>query len=100
MSKIEEFKSEIEQLGFKIDGDVFTLTQVERQQMYVNGRPMVHENKHELKLIYIGDGYEVDDDENKIDGTEMFGLDVIQDDVPRETLYIRNFKEFKEFINQ
>lgn len=98
MSKIEEFKSEIEKLGFEIDGDIFTLTQVERQQMYVNGRPMVQEHKHELKLVYIGEGCEVDDAGNKIEGTEMFGIDIIQDGEPRETLYVKNFEEFKNFM--
>lgn len=99
MSKIEEFKFEIEKLGFKIEGDVFTLTQVQRQQMFVNGRPMVQENKHELKLEYIGDGCEVDDEGNDIEGTEMIGLNIIQDDVLRETIYIRDFNEFKEYIS-
>ena len=99
MSKIEEFKFEIEKLGFEIEGDVFTLTQVQRQQMFVNGRPMVQENKHELKLEYIGDGCEVDDEGNDIEGTEMIGLNIIQDDVLRETIYIRDFNEFKEYIS-
>lgn len=99
MSKIEEFKTEIEKLGFKIDGDVFTLTQVQRQQMYVNGRPMVQEHEHELKLEYIGDGGEVDDDENIIEGTEMIGLNIIQDGTPRETIYIKDIEEFKNMLN-
>lgn len=98
MSKIEEFKNKIEELGFEVDGDIFTLTQVQRQQMFVNGQPMVQEHKHELKLVHIGEGFMVDDEGNKIEGTEMFGLDIIQDGEMRETIYVRDFDEFRSYI--
>lgn len=98
MSKIEEFKNKIEELGFEVDGDIFTLTQVQRQQMFVNGQPMVQEHKRELKLVHIGEGCEVDDEGNKIEGTEMFGLDIVQDGEMRETIYVRDFDEFRSYI--
>lgn len=100
MSKIETINNELIDMGFTINDSIYTLEQTSAHTIIINGRRMVQEEKHILRMDYIGDGCELDENNNEIEGTEICGFDVKDEDGNSlTTIYISSGKDLLNFIN-
>lgn len=99
MSKIESINSELKKLGFKIDGDDYTYTKTSYSTIIYNGRPMQQEHKQVLNMKYIGDGCELDDSDNEIEGSELCGFDILDEGHSVTTIFVSCVDDFLSFIN-
>ena len=100
MSKIEQINKELENMGFVIKDNLYVLERISHNNIIINGRHMVQEQKHIFQMEYVGDGCELDDDHNEIEGTEFCGFDIKdENNCSLTTIYVSCAKEFHHFLN-
>ena len=100
MSKIEQINKELENMGFVIKDNLYVLERISHNNIIINGRHMVQEQKHIFQMEYVGDGCELDENNNEIEGTEICGFDVKDEDGNSlTTIYISSGKDLLNFIN-
>lgn len=99
MEKFDKLNNDLKSAGFKIEDDLYTLDKVTYQTTIINGRQFQQPQHSILKMKYIGDGCEVDDSEECVDGTEFFEFGIMDGDEMAVTICIRDFEELKEYIN-
>ena len=79
-AKLESLIPDLEEIGFKIDENKFTFDRISYSTMIVNGQPFRQEHHNTLTLLYIGDGCEVDEEGNDIEGTEFCEFDILDEE--------------------
>ena len=99
MRKIDSINKGLEKLGFKIDGERYSFVQVSYHTMVINGQPIKQTQEHVLNMLYIGDGCEVDENHNDIEGTELCGFDIRdEEDHSLTTIFVATLDDFMSFI--
>ena len=101
MSKIDLINSALLDVGFIIDDIKYKFEHViSVQHVIVNGKHHQVENKGYLHMLYIGDGCEVDETHNEIEGTEMCGFDILdeEDGFPVHTVFVDGVEQLRSFL--
>lgn len=100
MTKIEEINKDLLNMGFTIDGENYIYEKVIHNQIIVNGQRMVQEQKVQIGMTYIGDGCELDENNNEIEGTTFCGFELKNENGESlMTVYVSDAKDFYYYIN-
>lgn len=101
MSLIETINQELIEAGFTVNDNLYTIEKVYQSgYMIINGVRHVQEQKQIIQLEYIGDGCELDDERNEIEGTEFCGFDIKDNEGGSlTTVYIKSLDELRFYIN-
>lgn len=98
VEKFDKLNGELKSAGFEIEDDLYTLDKVTYQTTIINGRQFQQPQHTILRLKYIGDGCEVDDSDECIEGSDFFEFGVMDGDEVAVTICVRDFGELKDYI--
>ena len=100
MDKFELINEELRNIGFVIEDDVYTLEKVSYSNIIFNGHLTQQEHKQLLIMNYIGSGCEIDDSDNEIENSEIYGFDILYEEgFSLTTVYASNIDDLKFLIN-
>lgn len=99
MSTFDELNKELKEYGFEIDGDDYVFDKLSYQTTIINGRKFQNPQHSLFKMKYIGDGCELNDSDEPIEDTEMYGFDILDGEDSVATIFIRNLNDLKSFID-
>lgn len=99
MSKLDLINQTLTDLGFIIEDVRYTFEKVSYNHMVINGRHHTQEQKQIFTMLYIGDACEVDDDHNDLEGTEMCGFDILdENEYPFTTIFIEDANDLRFYF--
>ena len=101
MGNLNSIYQKLIEVGFVENGDEYKFEHVQQQQIIINGVPHVNETKRVIRVKYIGDGCELDEDNNNIDGTEMFGFNIYageESTYPETTVYVTDHVQLGQIL--
>lgn len=100
INRIDTINKELEDLGFNIDGNIYTLEKTYTQNIIINGRKMVQEHKQIFTMEYIGDGCELDEDHNEIEDSTFCEFDIKDENNCSVTVIcVTCANDFRHFLN-
>lgn len=101
MSKIDLINQALLEVGFIIEDVKYKYEHVSAtQHIVVNGKHHIQEQRNIFCMLYIGDGCELDEDHNEIEGTEICGFDILdkEDGYPVTTVYVSDVDQLRRFL--
>lgn len=99
MSKIDLINQGLIEVGFIIDGIEYSYQKEIQHNLIVNGVHQVHYQTQLFLMKYIGDGCEVDENHNDIEGTEFCGFDILDEEkYPVHTIFVDNIEQLRSLL--
>lgn len=100
MSKYDTIKQGLIDKGFSVnEEELFTFERVSQNHIVINGQHAIQEQKHIFQMKYIGDGIELDSENNEIEGSEFCGFDVLDEEGHSiTTIYVQELEQFRHFL--
>lgn len=99
MAKIDSLNEELLEVGFTIDNDEYTFEKVAYRTIIINGVRREQQQTQIFMMRYIGDGCELDDDNNEIEGTEMCGFDILDENKQTvHTIFITDSEQIRTLV--
>ena len=100
MSKLEAINQALIEIGFIIEDVMYTLERKSQKHFVINGQHQVQEFTHIFKMSYIGDAIFLDDENNEIEGSELCGFDVLDEqEHSLTTLYVESVNDLRYYLN-
>ena len=99
MSTFELIHKELQDFGFEVEDKLYTYVKTVQHQMIINGVPHVQEHKQLFRMEYIGDGCELDNEHNELEGTEFCGFDIKdEENYSVTTIFIKCLKDLLFYV--
>lgn len=98
--KFDTIKEGLVNAGFMVDdNNKFTFEKIHQNHIIINGQHGIQEEKHIFQMQYIGDGCELDDDHNDIEGKEFCGFDILDEGGHSvTTIFVSDVDDFRKFL--
>lgn len=101
MGNLDSIYQRLTEVGFVESNDEYRVERIQQQHFVINGVPKINEIKHVLRLKYIGDGCELDENNKDIEGTEMHGFDIFVGDestYPETTVFVTDHIQLGQML--